>query len=123
MVTDSASSKSKFALRNVHLAHSLEDLGHAVVGVRPLELKVKVSASEVRVANLASRNGEISFGIVISVMRKINILLRLGLLPVIPERVTILHHVFEEHVEHLACFVRFGSDARAAGCLGAVLVQ
>ena len=63
MVTDSASSKSKFVLPNVLLAHSLEDLGHTVVGVRPLELKVKVSASEVRVANLASRNREISFGI------------------------------------------------------------
>ena len=94
MVTDSASSKSKFALRNVLLAHSLEDLGHTVVGVRPLELKVKVSASEVRVANLASRNREISFGNVTSVIRNINILLRLGLLPVIPESVTIVHHVY-----------------------------
>ena len=94
MVTDSASSKSKFALQNVLLAHSLEDLGHTVVGVRPLELNVKVNAIEVRVANLASRNREISFGNVTSVIRNSNILLRLGLLPVIPESVTIVHHVY-----------------------------
>ena len=94
MVTDSASSKSKLALKNVLLAHSLEDLGHTVVGVGPLELKVKVSASDIRVANVASRNREISFGNVNSVTRNVYILPRLVLLPVIPESVTIFHRVY-----------------------------
>ena len=98
MVTGSASSESKLALQNVLLAHSLEDLGHTVVGVGPLELKLKVSEIDIRFANFASRNREISFGNVTSVICNINnllnILLSLGLLPVIPESITIFHHVY-----------------------------
>ena len=94
MVTGSASSKSKLVLQNVLLAHSFEDLDHTVVAVGPLELKLEVSEIDIRVAKVASRDRKISFGNVTWVISNINILLSLGLLPFIPESVTIFHHVY-----------------------------